>query len=253
MSLAGKKGLIVGIANNKSIATGCAQVLRAAGAELAITYLNDKAKAYVEPVAQAVEAPIFEPLDVTKPEQMEALFTKIKAQWGELDFLIHSIAFCPMGDLHGRVVDCSAEGFSQALDISCHSLARLTKQAEPLMTQGGCVLTMSYLGAEKVVPDYNIMGVAKAALEATVRYMAAELAPQNIRVNAISPGPIATRAASGIHNFDILTQRTIEKAPNHQLANAEDVGELTRFLVSDAAKALTGSVFHVDHGTHMMF
>ena len=205
--LEGKKGLVLGIANENSIAYGCARAFRSFGAELAITYLNDKAKPYVEPLADALEAPILMPLDVQVEGQLEAVFEEIEGRWGRLDFALHSIAFAPRADLHGRVVDCSREGFLLAMDVSCHSFIRMARLAEPLMTNGGALFTMSYFGAERVVENYNLMGPVKAALEASARYLAAELGPKGIRVHAISPGPLKTRAASGIAQFDELARQ----------------------------------------------
>jgi enoyl-[acyl-carrier protein] reductase I len=183
--LEGKKGLVIGIANENSIAYGCARAFRSFGAELALTYLNDKARPYVEPLAQELEAPIFLPLDVQVPGQMEALFTEIGRRFGQLDFALHSIAFAPKADLQGRVVDCSREGFLLAMDVSCHSFIRMARLAEPLMKNGGALFTMSYFGAERVIENYNLMGPVKAALEASARYLAAELGPKGIRVHAI--------------------------------------------------------------------
>ncbi len=243
-----KKGLIVGIANESSIAWGCAQAMYAAGAELAVTYLNEKAKSYVEPLARQVEAPIFMPLDVSDPAQSDALFEKIKQHWGRLDFLLHAVAFAPKDDLHGRFVDSSSGGFLTAMDVSCHSLVRLTRAAEPLMHQGGAVLTLSYYGSEKVVSDYGMMGPVKAALESSVRYLACELAPQHIRVNALSPGPIKTRAASGLTAFDKLLEKAADAAPLHQLVTIEEVGEMATFLMSDKAKGIIGQIIYVDNG-----
>jgi enoyl-[acyl-carrier protein] reductase I len=196
--LEGKQGLIVGIANEQSIAWGCAKAFRALGAQLAVTYLNEKAKPYVEPLARELEAPILMPLDVRVPGQMEAVFQRIHKDWGRLDFVIHSIAFSPKDTLGGRVVDAPQQGFLTTMDVSCWSFIRMAHLAEPLMTKGGTLFTMTYYGSQMVVENYNIMGVAKAALECAVRYIAAELGPQGIRVHAISPGPLATRAASGI-------------------------------------------------------
>ncbi|MDI9818300.1 MULTISPECIES: enoyl-ACP reductase FabI [unclassified Legionella] len=243
-----QKGLIVGIANELSIAWGCARVLHQAGAELAITYQNEKTKQYVQPLLQGVTCPIFMPLDVANDSQMNDLFETIKTKWGRLDFIIHAIAFAPKADLQGRVIDCSKEGFGLAMDISCHSLIRLAKAAEPLMTNGGTVLTMSYYGAEKVVTNYNIMGPVKAALEATVRYLAVELGVKGIRVNAISPGPIQTRAASGLADFDKLMEKAAKQAPLHQIVTPESIGEAAAFLASDKGKYITGQVLYVDSG-----
>lgn len=252
MSLAGKKGLVVGIANEHSIAYGCAEAFRDAGAELAITYLNAKAEPYVRPLAEKLNSPIIVPCDVREPGQLEAMFARIEKEWGRLDFLLHSIAFAPKEDLHSRVVDCSQAGFSLAMDVSCHSFIRMARLAEPLMKDGGCLLTVTFYGSEKVVEDYNLMGPVKAALESSVRYMAAELGPKNIRVHALSPGPLKTRAASGIDRFDELLERTRERMPDHQRVAIEDVGNVATFLVGDAAKALTGNVEYIDGGYHIL-
>jgi enoyl-[acyl-carrier protein] reductase I len=250
--LEGKRGLIVGIANDSSIAWGCAKAFRALGAELAVTYLNDKARKFVEPLAAEVEAPIFLPLDVNTPGQMEAVFEQIAGQWGELDFLVHSIAFSPKEALHGRVVDVSREGFLTTLDVSVWSFIRMAHLAEPLMRKGGTLFTMSYYGGQRVVKNYNIMGVAKAALESAVRYMAAELGPKGIRVHAISPGPLATRAASGIPEFDELLDKAREKAPARSLVSIDDVGVATAFLAHDAARLITGETLYIDGGYHII-
>ncbi len=250
--LSGKKGLVVGIANDHSIAAGCARAFREAGAELAITYLNAKAEPYVAPVAQSVGAEIFLPLDVEAEGQMESVFDTVERQWGKLDFLLHSIAFCPMEDLHGRVVDCSSAGFARAMDVSVHSFIRMARLAEPLMAAGGSMLTVSYYGAEKVVDRYNVMGPVKAALEATTRYLAAELGPGGIRVNALSPGPIETRAASGIDHFDRLIDDAKSRAPERQLVTIQEVGDMAAFLVSDFARSITGDVSYIDAGFHIM-
>lgn len=250
--LKGKKGLVVGIANERSIAAGCARAFHEAGATLAVTYLNDKARPHVEPVVQAIDADIFMPLDVESDAQLETLFAEIENRWGHLDFLLHSIAYCPKDDLHGRVVDCSRDGFARAMDVSVHSFVRMARLAEPLMTEGGCVLTVSYYGAEKVVDHYNVMGPVKAALEAVMRYMAAELGPKGIRVNALSPGPIETRAASGIAHFDALIDEARLRAPKRSLVTVEEVGALAACLVSGYARSVTGNVAFVDAGYHIM-
>lgn len=246
--LNGKRGLIVGIANEDSIAAGCAKALRAAGAELAVTYLDERSKRYVAPVATDVAAALFLPLDVEIEGQMEAVFEAIEAEWGRLDFIVHSIAFCPKDDLHGPVSQCSREGFARAMDISVHSLIRMTRLAVPLMQNGGSILTMSYYGAEKVVDNYNIMGPVKSALEGTVRYLAAELGPQQIRVNAISPGPLHTRAGSGIAHFDALLNAARDRAPEHTLVSIEDVGNMAIGLVSNLSAKVTGNTAYVDGG-----
>ncbi|MBN8530575.1 MAG: enoyl-ACP reductase FabI [Alphaproteobacteria bacterium] len=242
------KGLVVGLANDQSIAWGCVQAFHAQGAQLAITYQNEKAKPHVEPLAQAVAAPIFLPLDVTDAAQMDAVFADITERWGKLDFLLHSIAFAPKTDLQGRVTDCSAEGFKMAMDVSCHSLIRLSKYAEKLMKDGGSILTMSYYGAEKVIDNYNLMGPVKAALEASVRYLAHELGERRIRVNALSPGPVLTRAASGLSHFDALMEKAAQQAPLRQLVSIEQIGEAAAFLISGNAKNITGQTIYVDNG-----
>lgn len=250
--LEGKRGLIVGIANDQSIAWGCAKAFRALGAELAVTYLNDKAKTYVEPLARELSAPIVMPLDVRVPGQMEAVFERIGTEWGQMDFLIHSIAFSPKDTLRGRVVDAPQDGFLTTMDVSCWSFLRMAHLAEPLMKKGGTLFTMTYYGSQIVVENYNIMGVAKAALESAVRYMAAELGPKGIRVHAISPGPLLTRAASGIPEFDELLEKAKSKAPVRSLVSIDDVGMATAFLAHDAARLITGETLYVDGGYHII-
>jgi enoyl-[acyl-carrier protein] reductase I len=252
IDLTGKKGLVVGIANAQSIAYGCAKAFRAAGAELAITYLNAKAEPHVRPLAEDLASPLMLPCDVREPGQLEAVFEAVARQWGGLDFLLHSIAYAPREDLHARVVDCSRDGFLVAMDVSCHSFIRMAKLAEPLMKDGGCLLTVTFYGAEKVVEHYNLMGPVKAALESAVRYMAAELGRKRIRVHAISPGPLLTRAASGIDQFDELLARVASRAPTHDLVTIEDVGAVAACLVSDAARAMTGNTAYVDAGYHVV-
>ena len=222
------------------------------GAELAVTYLNDKAKTYVEPLARELNAPIVMPLDVQVPGQMEAVFERIKKEWGEMDFLIHSIAFSPKDTLRGRVVDAPKDGFLTTMDVSCWSFLRMAHLAEPLMRNGGTLFTMTYYGSQMVVENYNIMGVAKAALESAVRYMAAELGPKGIRVHAISPGPLLTRAASGIPEFDELLEKAKSKAPTRSLVSIDDVGLATAFLAHDAARLITGETLYVDGGYHII-
>ncbi|RUP00448.1 enoyl-ACP reductase FabI [Hyphomicrobium sp.] len=252
MSLAGKRGLVVGIANEHSIAFGCARAMRKDGAEIAVTYLNAKAEPFVRPLAEALGSPIIVPCDVREPGQLEAVFARIEKDWGKLDFLLHSIAFAPRDDLHARVVDCTQAGFALAMDVSCHSFIRMARLAEPLMSGGGCLLTVTFYGAEKVVEDYNLMGPVKAALESSVRYMAAELGKKNIRVHALSPGPLMTRAASGIDRFDELLEHTRERLPEHQLVSIEDIGNVATFLVSDGAQGMTGNIAYVDRGYHIL-
>jgi enoyl-[acyl-carrier protein] reductase I len=222
------------------------------GSELAVTYLNDKARKHVEPLAREVEAAIMMPLDMRIPGQLEAVFGRISEEWGSLDFVIHSIAFSPKEALHGRVVDVPCEGFLSTMEISCWSFIRMAHLAEPLMTNGGTLFTMTYYGSQMVVENYNIMGVAKAALECAVRYMAAELGPKGIRVHAISPGPLATRAASGIPEFDELLAKAKVKAPARNLVSIDDVGFATAFLAHDAARLITGSTLYVDGGYHII-
>lgn len=246
--LTGKRGLVVGIANEQSIAWGCASAFHAAGAELAVTYLNAKAEPYVRPLAEKIEAPIVLPLDVSREEDLDTLFGAIDERWGKLDFMLHAIAYCPKEDLHGRVVDASLEGFKQAMDVSCHSFLRMIRRAEPLMAEGGACLTVSYLGSERAVRNYGVMGPVKAALEASVRYAALELGSRGITVNAISPGPLATRAASGIAHFDELLREAAERAPTGQLVTIEDCGAFATFLVSDGARSVTGGIHHIDGG-----
>lgn len=251
-SLHGKKGLILGIANDQSIAWGCAKAMHTQGAELAITYLNDKAKPHVAPLAQQLNAPLFLPCNVSDPGALESVFAAITDQWGTLDFLLHSIAYAPLEDLHGRVTDCTREGFLNAMDISCHSFIRMAKLAEPLMPNGGSLLTVSYYGSEKVVSNYGMMGPVKAALEATTRYLAAELGEKAIRVNTLSPGPIATRAASGIGHFNDLLASAQQKSPLKRLATIEDVGHFAAYLCTDAAHTITAGLHYIDAGYGMI-
>jgi enoyl-[acyl-carrier protein] reductase I len=250
--LDGRKGLIVGIANDRSIAWGCARAFRAFGAELAITYLNEKAKPHVERLAREVEAPIFMPMDVMAEGELEAVFERIAQDWGALDFLVHSIAFSTKDALGGRVTDVPRQGFQVTMDVSVWSFIRMAHLAEPLMKDGGSLFTMTYYGSEKVVENYNIMGVAKAALESAVRYIAAELGPKGIRVHAISPGPLATRAASGIPEFDALLEKAKVKAPSRALVDIDDVGAACAFLAHDAARLISGQVLYVDGGYHII-
>jgi enoyl-[acyl-carrier protein] reductase I len=250
--LKGKKALVTGIANDQSIAWGCAKAFRAFGADVAVTYLNEKSKRYVEPLANEIKAPIVMPLDVQREGQLEAVFEKIKTTWGNLDLCLHSIAFAPKQDLQGRVVDCSREGFLLAMEISCWSFIRMAKLAEPLMKQGGALFTMTYYGSQMVVEHYNIMGPVKAALESATRYLAAELGPRGIRVHAISPGPLKTRAASGITDFDELLQKAQGKAPSRSLVSIDDVGVAVAFLGMNGAKLITGETLYIDGGYHII-
>jgi len=250
--LRGKKALVVGIANEHSIAYGCARAFRELDAELAITYLNEKAKPYVEPIARKLDAPIFMPLDVGVPGQLETVFEAIEAKWGSLDILVHSIAFAPKEDLQGGLLDCSAAGFGVAMDVSCHSFVRMAKLAAPLMTGGGTMFAMSYYGANKVVANYNVMGPVKAALEACCRYLAYELGERGIRVHAISPGPLKTRAASGLKDFDLLLNEAAQRAPLGELVDIMDVGFTCAFLATPYARRLSGSTLYVDGGVNIV-
>ena len=250
--LEGKRGLVVGIANEHSIAWGCAKAFRAFGAEIAVTYLNEKARKFVEPLAQALDAQIIMPLDVRVAGEMEAVFERVADQWGVLDFVVHSIAFSPKEALQGRVTDVARDAFLTTMDVSCWTFIRMAHLAEPLMRNGGTLFTMSYYGGQKVVENYNIMGVAKAALESAVRYLAAELGPKGIRVHAVSPGPLATRAASGIPEFDALLEKAKTKAPSRCLVPIDDVGAATAFLAHDAARLITGETLYIDGGYHII-
>lgn len=250
--LKGKRGLVVGVANADSIAFGCATKLRAFGADIALTYLNDKSKSYVAPLAQEIEADLLLPLDVSQPGQIKAVFDRVAQEWGSLDFVIHSIAFAPREDLHGRIIDCSREGFLQAMQISCHSFLEMAHHAEPLMRPGGALISMSYHGADKVVNHYNMMGPVKAALESSVRYLALELGERGIRVFAVSPGPMRTRAASGIGHFDEILDMAVTRSPGRRLVEISEVGRVVAFLVGGAASGMTGDVIYVDAGLHIM-
>ncbi|MFO1384954.1 MAG: enoyl-ACP reductase FabI [Chitinivorax sp.] len=250
--LTGKKALIVGVANEHSIAYGCANAFRQLGAELAITYLNEKARPFVEPLAQQLETSLFLPLDVEQPGQLEAVFEQIEKRWGKLDILVHSIAWAPKDDLQGGLLNCSAEGFAKAMDVSCHSFVRMAKLAAPLMNEGGSMFAMSYHGAQKVVPNYNVMGPIKAALEASCRYLAYELGPQKIRVHAISPGPLKTRAASGLKDFEHLLNEAIQRAPVGELVDIDDVGFAVAYLSTPFARRITGDTIYVDGGVNIM-
>jgi enoyl-[acyl-carrier protein] reductase I len=252
VSLEGRKGLVTGIANDHSIAWGCAKGFRALGADLAITYLNERALPHVSPLAAELGCELMLPLDLREDGQLEHVFAEITERWGRLDFVLHSIAFAPKDDLQGRVVDCSKAGFLLAMDISCWSFIRMAKLAEPLMHDGGALFCMSYFGSQRVVENYNMMGPVKAALESATRYMAAELGTKGIRVHAISPGPLKTRAASGISDFDELLAKAEAKAPMHRLVSIDDVGLATAYLATDAARLLTGDTLYIDGGYHII-
>jgi enoyl-[acyl-carrier protein] reductase I len=247
-----RKALVVGIANEHSIAYGCAKAFRELGADLAITYLNDKARPHVEPLARDLGASIFLPLDVATPGALESVFEQVQAKWGRLDMLVHSIAFAPKEDLQGGLLDCSASGFAKAMDVSCHSFVRMAKLAVPLMTDGGTMFAMSYHGASKVVPTYSVMGPVKAALEACCRYLAYELGDKGIRVHAISPGPLKTRAASGLKDFDLLLNEAAQRAPLGELVDIMDVGFTCAFLATPYARRVSGETMYVDGGVNIM-
>lgn len=251
LDLSGRKGLVLGIANEHSLAWPGALHFRQAGAELAITYVAERTKHHVLPLAERVEAPIFLPCDVARPSELEAVFTAIAERWGKLDFVLHGVGKVPPQDLRGRLTDCSAEGFAQAMIVSVHSMIRIAHLGEPLMKNGGSLITLSYLGAERVVEHYNVMGPVKAALEATVRYLAHELGPSGIRVNAISAGPVSTRAASGIEGIGDLLSVSARVAPLRRNIETDEVGRAALLLASDYTAAVTGEVLHVDAGVHV--
>ena len=249
MNLSGKKGLILGVANDQSIAWGCALMAKQMGADVMVTCLNEKAKGYVEPLTKAEQIDL-EVCNVEDPGALEALVNTAVKKFGQLDFVIHSIAWAPLEDLHGRVVDSSSIGFARAMEVSCHSFATLAKLCAPHMPKGGALLTMSYLGADEAVPHYGLMGPVKAALESLVRYMAVELGGNGIRVHAVSPGPILTRAASGIDHFDELMRDAAQKSPLGRPVSLDEIASLSTFLCSDAASGMTGQTIYVDGGCH---
>lgn len=247
--LAGQRGLVVGVANNRSIAWGCAREMHRNGAQLVLSCLNEKARGYVQPLADAIDAPLVA-CNVETPGELQALVAQAATHLGQIDFVVHSIAWAPLDDLHGPVVDSSAAGFSRAMQVSCHSFAELARLCVPHMPQGGSLVTMSYHGAAEAIAHYGLMGPVKAALESLVRYMALELGPRGIRVHAVSPGPIPTRAASGIEDFDGLMQSARTQAPLGRLVTLEEVGGLTSFLCSKASSGMTGQTIYVDAGCH---
>ncbi|WP_415912936.1 enoyl-ACP reductase FabI [Neptuniibacter sp. QD37_11] len=248
----GKKILIVGIANDKSIAYGCAQKLREQGAELAITYLNDKAERFVRPLAEELGAEIVMPLDVTVEGQMKSVFDACVEKWGKIDGVIHSLAFCPLDDLHAPLSGCSRTGFLQAMDVSCYSFIEMAKYAKDAMPDGGNLISFSYLGSAIATGDYNVMGCAKASLEASTRYLARDLGPQGIMVNCISPGTIPTRAAGGIKDFDAMLEHSIEQACDGKLPTIDEVGNACLYFMSPLSEGVTGQVLYVDHGVSIV-
>ncbi len=250
--LEGQKALVIGVANDESIAYGCAKAFRAVGAELAVSWRNERDRAHVEPLARELQTSITGAVDVSVPGQLEAMFNQIRSKWGRLDILLHSIAFAPKADLQGGILNCSAEGFAKAMDISCHSFVRMAKLAAPMMTDGGTMFAMSYLGANRVVPNYNVMGPVKAALESVCRYLAYELGPQRIRVHAISPGPLKTRAGSGLKDFELLLNEAAQKAPIGELVDIMDVGFACAYLATPLAKRVTGGTIYVDGGVNLI-
>lgn len=247
--LAGRRGLVVGVANEHSIAWGCARMLAARGADLVLSCLNDKARTFVAPLAASIEVPLHT-CNVEHEGELEQLVQQAASHLGGLDFVVHSIAWAPKDDLCGRVIDSSAEGFNQALRVSCHSFAELARLAEPHMSQGGALVTMTYIGADEAVPHYGLMGPVKAALESMVRYMALELGPKGIRVHAVSPGPMPTRAASGLPEFDALMARAVQESPLGRLVTLDEVGGCVAFLVGPDAGGMTGQTLYVDGGVH---
>jgi len=251
-ALKGSRALVVGVANDQSIAYGCAAAFRELGADLALTYLNEKSKKFVAPLAKDLGAEVFLPLDVSVPGQLEAVFDAVRRKWGRLDLLVHSIAWAPKGDLQGGLLECSAEGFAKAMDVSCHSFVRMARLAAPLMKDGGTMFAMSYYGANKVVANYNVMGPVKAALEASCRYLAYELGPKRIRVHAISPGPLKTRAASGLKDFDVLLNQAAGRAPVGELVDIMDVGYACAYLATPYARRITGETMYVDGGVNIV-
>jgi enoyl-[acyl-carrier protein] reductase I len=250
--MAGKRGVVFGVANNRSIAWGITKACHMQGAEVALTYQGDAIKKRVEPLAAEIGCSIVLPCDVTDDKCVEAVFARLGEAWGSLDFLVHAVAFSDKGELDGRYVDTTQENFVQTLLISCFSFTALAKRAEKLMRQGGSLLTLTYYGAEKVMPHYNVMGVAKAALEASVRYLAADLGKENIRVNAISAGPIKTLAASGIADFRYILKWNEFNSPLRRTVSIEDVGGGALYLLSDLSRGVTGEILHIDAGYHVV-
>lgn len=250
--MAGKRGLIMGLANNRSIAWGIAKSLHDAGAEIALTYQGDAMKKRVEPLADQLGGFVAGDCDVTDESSIDAVFKNVEDKWGKIDFVVHAIAFSDKDELNGRYVDTTASNFNRTMNISCFSLAAVAKRAEKLMTEGGSIVTLTYYGAEKVMPNYNVMGVAKAALEASVKYLAVDLGPKKIRVNAISAGPIKTLAASGIGDFRYILKWNELNAPLRETVSIDAVGDSALYLLSDLSRSVTGETHHVDSGYHVV-
>jgi len=248
----GKRGLVIGLANNRSVAWGIARSCAAHGAELAFTYQGDPLRKRVEPLAEEVNGIVVGHLDVTEPASLDAVFAQLHEVWGRLDFVVHAVAFSDKDELTGRYIDTSRDNFGRTMDISVYSLTEIARRAEPLMTDGGSLLTLTYYGAEKVMPHYNVMGVAKAALEASVRYLAVDLGPKNIRVNALSAGPIKTLAASGIGDFRYILKWNEFNSPLRRTVTIEEVGDSALYLLSDLSRSVTGEVLHADSGYHVV-
>jgi enoyl-[acyl-carrier protein] reductase I len=248
----GKRGVILGVANNRSIAWGIAKAAHAAGAEIALTYQGDALKKRVEPLAAEVGGLVLGHCDVTDPTTIDAVFDVVKQKWGKIDFVVHAIAFADKDQLDGRYIETTAENFSKSMLISCYSLTAIAQRAEKLMTDGGSIITLTYYGSEKWMPHYNVMGVAKAALEASVRYLAVDLGEKNIRVNAISAGPIKTLAASGIGDFRYILKWNEINAPLRRNVTTDEVGDSALYLLSDLSRGVTGEVHHVDAGYHVL-
>jgi enoyl-[acyl-carrier protein] reductase I len=248
----GKRGLIMGVANNRSLAWGIARACHAAGAEVAFTYQGDALKKRVEPLAAEIGGLVVGHCDVTEPKTMDAAFAAVEEAWGALDFVVHAIAFSDKAELDGRYVDTTADNFAKTMNISCYSFTAMAQRAEKLMRNGGALLTLTYYGAEKWMPHYNVMGLAKAALECSVMYLAADLGPKNIRVNAISAGPIKTLAASGIGDFRYILKWNEYNAPLRRSVSVEEVGQTAVYLLSDMSRGVTGEIHHCDAGYHIL-
>lgn len=250
--MAGKRGLVMGVANNRSIAWGIARALADQGAEIALTYQGEAFRKRVEPLAAELGAMVVGHCDVTDMETVDAVFDRLRTEWGRIDFLVHAVAFSDKDELVGRYVETTRDNFLRTMDISVYSFTALAKRAEPLMSEGGSMLTLTYYGAEKVMPHYNVMGVAKAALEASVRYLAVDLGSRNIRVNALSAGPIKTLAASGIGDFRYILKWNEYNAPLKRSVTVEEVGDTALYLLSHLSRGVTGEVLHVDSGYHVV-